>query len=309
MRLSAHTRARLQALLVAFLWATSWVFIKIGLHDIPALTFAGLRYALAFLCLLPVLWYSKQHHLGSLSKSAWLQLIALGVLLYGVTQGSQFLSLFYLPAVTTNLLLSFSTILVALLGIFTLGEVPTWRQWGGVALYLAGVWLYFYPVAVPMDQRLGLAIALVGVLANAFSSLLGRAVNRRRDISPLQITVVSMGCGAAVLLATGVAVQGMPRLSVTSWLIVAWLAVINTAFAFTLWNHTLRILSAMESSILNSTMMLQIPILAWVFLDERLNYQEVTGLVVAGLGILIVQLRRVSGQAAARDMKAGLPSR
>lgn len=47
---SPHTRAVLQALLVTFLWSTSWVLIKIGLADIPALTFAGLRYVLAFWC-------------------------------------------------------------------------------------------------------------------------------------------------------------------------------------------------------------------------------------------------------------------
>jgi drug/metabolite transporter (DMT)-like permease len=38
---------------VVSLWATSWVLIKIGLQEIPALTFAGLRYALASLVLLP----------------------------------------------------------------------------------------------------------------------------------------------------------------------------------------------------------------------------------------------------------------
>ena len=51
-RFSPHTRAVLQALLVTFLWSTSWVLIKIGLADIPALTFAGLRYVLALLVLI-----------------------------------------------------------------------------------------------------------------------------------------------------------------------------------------------------------------------------------------------------------------
>lgn len=31
------------AMMVVFLWATSWVLIKIGLEEIPVLTFAGLR--------------------------------------------------------------------------------------------------------------------------------------------------------------------------------------------------------------------------------------------------------------------------
>ena len=74
--------------------------------------------------------------------------------------------------------------------------------------------------------------------------------------------------------------------------IVAWLAVVNTAFAFTLWNHTLRTLSAVESSILNSMMLIHIAVLAWLFLGEPLSGQKVAGMALAGTGALLVQLRR-----------------
>ena len=43
---SPHVRAVVQALFVTFFWSTSWVLIKFGLKDIPALPFAGLRYTL-----------------------------------------------------------------------------------------------------------------------------------------------------------------------------------------------------------------------------------------------------------------------
>ena len=75
-----------------------------------------------------------------------------------------------------------------------------------------------------------------------------------------------MGVGAIVLLVVGVLIEGFPIMTIRSWLIVVWLAVVNTAFAFTLWNHTLRTLPAMESSLINSTMSVQIPILAVLFL-------------------------------------------
>ena len=92
-RLSPHVRAVLQALLVTVLWSTSWVLIKIGLKGIPALTFAGLRYALAFLSLLPLALRSQQREaLSSLSVAAWIRLVALGLLYYAVTQGTQFIS-------------------------------------------------------------------------------------------------------------------------------------------------------------------------------------------------------------------------
>jgi drug/metabolite transporter (DMT)-like permease len=85
----------------------------------------------------------------------------------------------------------------------------------------------------------------------------------------------------------------LPELSLGNWLLVIWLAVINSAVAFTLWNHTLRTLSAMESSILNNTMLIQIAILAWIFLGESISLLKMAGLLLAAFGTLIVQLRGV----------------
>lgn len=292
---SPHVRAVLQALFVTFLWSTSWVLIRIGLEDIPALTFAGLRYGLAFLCLLPFALRSRQFRsLRGLSAGDWARLLLLGLLFYSVTQGAVFLSLFYQPAMTVSLLLSFTSIIVALLGLFLLGERPTPGQWAGAGLYLAGVWIYFHPVALLGRDVIGLVAAVVGVLANALSSILGRHVNRGGTLEPTAVTVVSMGVGAAVLLAGGLAVQGMPRLTLANWAIVVWLAVVNSAFAFTLWNRTLRTLSAMESSIINNTMLFQIALLAWAFLGERLTGRQVVGMGLAALGTLAVQIRKRS---------------
>jgi len=290
---SPHARAVTWAFFVTFLWSTSWVLIKLGLKDIPALTFAGLRYTLAFICLLPFAVRGRHAtSLRQLSIGAWLQLIVLGLLLYSVTQGAMFLSLFYLPAVTTSLLLSFTTIVVALLGLVLLNERPTWMQWGGTALYLVGVLVYFYPASLPAGEVIGLIVAGVCILGNALSTILGRHINRGGTLEPMTVTVVSMGIGSVVLLASGIAVQGLPRLTLTHWAIIAWLAAVNSALAYTLWNRALRTLAAVESSIINNTMLFQITLLAWVFLGEQLTWQKVMGMIVAALGTLAVQIRR-----------------
>lgn len=291
--LSPHLTAVFQALFVTFLWSTSWVLIKIGLVAIPALTFAGLRYGLAFLCLLPFFLYNKGlDEVRHLSRTAWLQLVALGLIFYAMTQGSQFLGLFYLPAVTVNIMLGFTSVIVALLGMGLLAERPSLWQWLGIFVATAGILLYFYPLQIPDAQWIGFVVVVVGVLANAGSAVLGRVINRKGDIRPLTVTTVSMGVGAVTLLASGLVIQGMPSLNWQAWLIIGWLAIVNTAFAFTLWNLSLRTLSAMESSIINNTMGIQIPILAVLFLGEQLNGRQVWGLIVAIVGTLLVQLGR-----------------
>lgn len=290
---SPHLKAVLQALFVTFLWSTSWVLIKFGLTDIPALTFAGLRYGLAFLCLLPFTFRPMYlTTLRPLTLQDWLRLIGLGLIFYAVTQGAQFLGLAYLPANRVNLLLNFTPAVVTLLGILLLAEFPTSLQWAGIGLSLVGVLVYFYPAVIPTDQVFGLSVVLVGVLANAGSAVLGRHINRAGDLSPLFITLVSMGIGSIALLTTGISLQGLPALSPANWAIIVWLAIVNTAFAFTLWNLTLRALSAMESSLINNAMLFQIPLLAWLFLGETITWREGLGLALTGAGILLVQLRR-----------------
>jgi drug/metabolite transporter (DMT)-like permease len=293
---SPHNRAVLQALFVTFLWSTSWVLIKIGLKEsIPSLIFAGLRYTLALLCLLPLAFRQPEKHLAglkTLSLRGWLWLFVLRLLFYTVTQGAQFVGLANVPSITVNLLLSVTTVIVTLLGIALLRERPTGIQWAGIAVYLIGVAIFFYPVAFPAGQTKAIMIVIGGVLANSAATVLGRALNREGTLSPLAITIASMGIGAPVLLILGLLTQEMPALSLGSWLLIVWLAVVNTAFAFTLWNHTLRTLSAMESSIINNMMMVQIPVLAWLFLGEGIELKAGIGFTLAGIGILIVQLRR-----------------
>ncbi len=292
-RLSPHTRAVAQALFVTFLWATSWVLIKFGLKDIPPLTFAGLRYGIAFLCLcIPVFASSvRRAELQALHLRDWLQLGLLGLIFIAVTQGAQFIALSYLPATTLTLLLNMSVVVVALVGGLILAERLIRRQWLGIGLFFVGVVLYFFPINIPAGERLGLLAGAVAVLANSTSSILGRHINRRTHINPLIVTFVSIGIGAGVLLVIGLAQSSLPQLTLVNWLIIIWLAAVNTAFAFTLWNHTLRTLPAVESSIINNTMLIQIALLAWLFLGERLTLQQVGGLALVAAGVLLVQFK------------------
>ena len=288
---AATRRAALQALFVTFLWSTSWVLIKIGLADIPAITFAGMRYVLAFLVLTPLLLRpGVRRELAQLGRTAWLQLAGLGLIMYTLTQGSQFLGLAYLPATTASLLLSVSPVVVALLGAALLREVPTVLQWAGTAVYLVGAWIYLQPAGLSGAAWVGFAIVMVGVASNAGAAVAGRALQRSATLSPVVMTIVSMGVGSAVLLVAGLAVEGLPVLGPRAWAIVIWLAVVNTAFAFTLWNATLRVLPALTSSLINNTMLVQIAALAWIFLGEVLGARELIGLALAVGGVLVTQI-------------------
>jgi len=289
----AHIITILQALFVTFLWSTSFIIIKWGLIEIPPITYAGLRYIIAFLFFIPFVAKRKYvNEITQLKTSQWKKLILLGFVFYTFTQGAQFLGLSLLPSVTVSLMLNFTPLIVAIMGMFLLSEKPSSLQWFGSALFIIGIITYFFPVSIIGNQGLGLLIMFIGVLANAGSAIIGRNINRNKDISPLVVTFISMGVGAVILITIGFSMDGLPEISFKTWIFLLWLAAVNTAFAFTLWNLTLRTLTAMESSIINGTMLIQIAVLAWYFLDENISIQEGIGLVIAGIGAVLVQIKK-----------------
>jgi len=269
------------------------VIIKLGLKEIPPLTFAGLRYFIAFICLFPfILTQEKIYEIKSIDKKGWVKLISLGIVFYTATQGTQFIGLSLLPSVTVSLWLNFTPIIVAVLGILLLSEIPSFRQWLGTILFVLGILVYFFPVDLSGNQITGLIVMTIGVFANSASAILGRDINRDSKLHPIVVTVISMGVGAVILLIAGISIQGLPPICFINILYLLWLAIINTALAFTLWNLSLRKLTAMESSIINGTMLIQIAILAWIFLGESITLQEGFGMLLAAVGTVLVQIKK-----------------
>ncbi len=289
-----HIVSILQALLVTFLWSTSFIIIKWGLIEIPPITFAGLRYLIAFICFVPFVIRPKYiTEMRNLSPVQWKKLILLGLVFYTFTQGAQFMGLSLLPSVTVSLMLNFTPLIVALLGIIFLNEKPTPLQWFGSLIFILGIITYFFPISLTGSKGFGILVMFFGVLANAGSAIIGRDINRTKSISPIVVTFISMGVGASILFAVGISMNGIPVISLQTFLFLIWLAAINTAFAFTLWNLTLRTLSAMESSIINGTMLVQIAILAWLFNDEIITLKESFGMLIAAMGAILVQLKNL----------------
>ncbi len=309
-----HSFTVLQAFFVTILWSSSWPIIKFGLKEMPPLIFAGMRYVIAsFLLLVYVLFQPKyRKEVRSLTKRWWLRLILYGLVFYTITQGAQFLGLLYLNAITVSLVLSFTPILVLIFANFLLKEKTDLIQILLVVLAIIGALLYFLLnpeltasswVIVSGTQQyllpsttiiatswkiIGLIIVIIGVLANAFSAIIGRSINQAKEVSTVVITSISMFIGSFVLLIAGLIIEDIPQFSIISIGYILFLSIVNTAFAFTLWNYVMQKLKALEISLINNTMLFQITILAVIFLGELPNTIQWIGLIIVTLvGLLL----------------------
>jgi drug/metabolite transporter (DMT)-like permease len=291
--------AAAETLLVTFLWATSWVLIKVGLNDLDLqpVSFAGLRYALAAAILAPLGWRAiravcRRGDPG-LDRALVARVAVLGLFLYAIAQGAQFTALAVLPAASVGLVLSSIPIWVAAVSWVRGEEAATRWQMAGIGALVAGAALYFRGFDPGTAGWLGLGAAALCAAASTTGQHLARDLNRdvqARLGGPIGLTALSMAIGSAVLLPVGVALEGWPQLDATGWAIVAWLAAINTAFAFTLYNRTLRVLTAVESSAIVNLMLVMVAAMAWVALGETLDLQQIAGLALATLGVIVVQV-------------------
>jgi drug/metabolite transporter (DMT)-like permease len=288
----SHLIAVAQACLVTILWSSSWVIIKFGLEEIPPLIFAGLRYSIASFILLMLIGARRERRvaLKGRTKKWWATLSLYGLIYITATQGTQFLALNYLPAITLSLILNLTPIFVLAMSIPWLKETPSLTEIFFIIVGLVGILIYFYPLDFIGVSILGLLIGIFSLAANSLSSIIGRAINRAQDTPALLVTGISMSIGSVVLLVLGFTTEVVTPLSLTSWLWILWLAVLNTALAFTLWNKAMRDLRAIDTTLINSTMMPQIILLSIVFLGEFPDLMGWIGLFLLAIGIAAVQV-------------------
>lgn len=291
--------ATLVALLVTLLWSSSYILVKIGLQELPPLTFAGLRYFIGFVSLLALHRLQGGPLPTGLPRRTWRALIALGIVAFAIAPAAIFLSLSLLPVITANLVFQAGIpILVAFSGGLLLGERTTRRQWLGVALTVLGVYLTF-PAQLAGSEVAGILLALLAAAAGAASNLLTRYVMRDSHLRALDVTMITVGIGSVLLLAVGVAVEPTPTFSRTTILLLLWLGIVNTALAFTLWNFAMRTLRALEAGVIATAQVIEVTLLAWWLLDEPLSPARLVGALIIVAGVILVQAPRGTPEEAA----------
>lgn len=288
MNLSPRAIALGEGVIVTLLLGSTLVVAKGALHYLGPLTLAALRYALAFLLLLPFLTRSRAG--ARRSGRLWGQFIAIGVSFYVVGNGALFLGLKYLPATMASLLLSLVPVLVLFAGSVWLHERPTRVQIVGVVVGLIGSALFFAP-GLGSGKPLGLMIVAVGLIGNAAFGILGRDTAKSAPVDTITLTAIPLAVGGILLLPIALAVEGWPHISIRAAVIVLWLAAINTAGVFFLYNHALRILPALQMSAVVNCAPLVTALLAWLSLHERLAPIQIVSMIVVIVGVALVQGR------------------
>jgi drug/metabolite transporter (DMT)-like permease len=287
---SARRLALGEALLAAILEASSYVALKIGQQDMSPLTMAALRNVITFAALLPLILARGEHRQLALAdnwRALATGLAVMGILGYSVSSLAIFSAIGGLSATTAGLLQAFRPLLAMILGLIMLRDRPGWWQVVGVAIILAGAYLFF-PASISSVEVVSVALMLAGYAMMVLCQVVGRGLGLAR-VGTFTIAGVPFGIGALALGSLLLGTEGPPQLSLRAALVMAWLSLVASAAGFVLMYHALTRLTNVEWSSITNLVPLATAVLAAVVLGETLSPNMIAGLVIATTGVFVVQ--------------------
>jgi len=269
------------------LWSSTFVFIRLGLQDLPPFTFAWVRLAIASAVLAPIAIAGG--HWRSLSGRDAAAVCGTGVLLLGVNYGLVFWGAQFVPSGLVAILLSGTPVLALAFGWFLGSEGVNVRKLLGLTLGILGVAIIFGAEARasgPTALAGGAAVFGASVCV-AFTYVWLKTHGHHR--SPTAVTALQSLAGLFPLAALGLVIEGTPavaRWSATAWVALLYLALIASVLAFWL-NYWL--LQRMDASAMLMMGVAEVPIavaLGALVFGERLPTGTLLGATCVLVGVI-----------------------
>ena len=289
-------KARVVWLILCGIWGSTWLFIKLGLQDLPPLTFAGIRFLLASLILTAIILgrgvrWPRQ-------RADWLLIAAVGLLQFTLNYGLVFWGeqriTSGLAAVLQSTFPAFGLIIAHL---YLPEERITAMKTAGILLGIAGVAIIFsHQLTMAGSGALWGSVALVlSACCGSYGNVLVKAYGTQID--PFVLAAGQMICGFPPLLTLGIATEGNPlRLHWTARAVVAlaYLVIIGSVVAFTLFYWLVRHMDVVNTMLIALVTPVVAVVLGMIVLHEQFNWRLFAGgaCIISGIGFIVLRKRQ-----------------
>jgi len=301
-------KARVVWLILCGIWGSTWLFIKLGLADLPPLTFAGIRFLLASIILSALILARGVR--WPRSRRDWLLIAIVGLLQFTLNYGLVFWGEQHIPSGLAAVLQStFPVFGLVIAHLYLPQERMTPAKVFGVTLGVFGVSIIFsHQLAIAGRMALFGSIALVlSAFFGAYGNVLVKAY--ARAIDPQVLAAGQMLCGFPPLLALGIATEGNPlRFHWTTMAVIslAYLVVVGSVIAFALYYWLVRHMDVTKTMLIALVTPVVAVVLGLIVLNEKLNWRLFAGggCIIAGLGLIVWRNRQktVSASEAEADL-------
>lgn len=276
---------------LSVLWGGSFFFNGAAFRELPPLTLVLLRVVLGAAILLPLLRVQGI----SLPKgiAGWRAFVVIGLLNNVIPFSLIVIGQTFIPSGLASIL-NATTPLFAVLVMAAVGEEALQaRRVAGVALGLAGVIiLRGWGIETRTGQGLGILLCLGGALSYGFVALAARRL--LKDSPPLGTATYQLMASTAMMAIVAAAMEQPWRLPVpglATWLAVLGLATLSTALAYIVFFQIIRRSGATNVMLVTLLIPVTAILLGWLVLDEPISAREITGAIVIGSALIVIDGR------------------
>jgi drug/metabolite transporter (DMT)-like permease len=286
-------------LLLCLIWGSTWIFIKIGLEDLPPITFAVARFVLAATILFAVIRVSGI----SLPRTRpELSLIAItGVLQFSVNYSAVFWAEQYITSGLAAVLQAMISVFGLLLAWIFLPEerITKWKIFA-VVLGIVGVGVIFVDQLEVQSLLafLGCVAVVIGSYAAAQASILIKA--RGGSVHPAALLFSQMVCGLPPIIIYSFTVEGLPKPTAWTWkaiICVLYLTTVGTIAAFWLYYWLLKRIESTKAMMISLVTPLLAVLIGALALGETLPTRTGLGgaLILSSVGMIALRRAPRSG--------------
>ena len=283
-------KSRLVWLLLCLIWGSTWLFIKLGLEDLPPLTFAGIRFIIASLILLGLLKIKRQ----TLPTSGrdWMLLAVVGVMAFSLNYGLLFWGEQYISSGLAALLQATSPAFGLVIAHFYLPEEKmSPAKIIGVLIGVVGVGVIFssqLSIAGPRALAGSMALLLSAVFV-AYSNVIVKAYSQH--LEPTVLAAGQMMCGLVPLLLIGIPLEGNPfKFHWTPMAILAlfYLAIVGSVIAFVLYYWLMKNMDVTKTLLIALVTPVVAVVLGMIVLRETIEWRTLLGgaMIISGIALL-----------------------
>jgi len=277
---------------LCLLWGSTWIAVRVLVHDVPPFRAAAIRFVLASAILGIAALALKLPFPRSTRE--WRNQIILGLTMMTIPYCAVFWAEQHINASLTALLFASFPLVVAIWNPLLTGETVPRRALFSIVVGLGGMAMLFFQ-GVPYSRvgRLSAVAVLVGVVSAAWATVFAK-----RDASatsPLVSTGIQMAVAAVLTMAVSLTLERGQQSHWTdaSFCMLLLLAVLGSAVAFSLYYWLLRDIAAYQLG----TIDLVVPLVATtegaLLLRESIPPLMIAAMVVV-LGAVLVVIRSES---------------
>jgi drug/metabolite transporter (DMT)-like permease len=194
--------------ITCLIWSSVWLFIKIGVTDLPPISFAGIRLLIALAVLIPILVVRR---VPLPARSDWPLVAATGWLLLGINYACTYWGAQYVSSGLIAVLQAATPAFGLCFGHYLLVDEPfSFRKLAVLALGIAGVAIICAD-RLHVSGQAGLAGA-VAVACGGAAVALGYVLVKARGshLEPAAIMTGQMACAVVPLMTYGLLHDGNP---------------------------------------------------------------------------------------------------